>query len=82
MAKMLIKNGQNGCFLKMLWPKSQNVLTMVISVFIRVSNYSEGSIFFAEKMWFCQRSNFFPKTAISAVELKITCYNLSYLNKT
>jgi len=28
MAKILMKNGQNGCFLKEFWPKSQNVLTM------------------------------------------------------
>jgi len=30
------KNGQNGCFLKKLWRKSQNVLTMVISIFILI----------------------------------------------
>jgi len=30
------KNGQNGCFLKTLWSKSQNVLTMAISLFIGV----------------------------------------------
>ena len=30
MAKILIKNGQNGCFLKTLWPKSKNVLSMVL----------------------------------------------------
>jgi len=28
MAKILIKNGQNGCFLKRLWPKLQHVLTI------------------------------------------------------
>jgi len=50
MVKILLKNGQNGCFLKKLWPKSQNVFTMVISIFIGVSNCSEGSIFFAEIM--------------------------------
>jgi len=58
MAKILTKKGQNGCFFKKLWPKSQNVLTMVISMFIGVSNYSEGSTFFAKKMWFCQRNKF------------------------
>jgi len=71
MAKILIKKGQNGCFLKKLWPKPQNVLTMVISIFIGVSNCLESSIFFAKKMWFCQRSNFFLKTAISAVNSKL-----------
>jgi len=49
-------------FLKKLWPKSQNVLslTIVIPIFTGVSKYSEGSIFFAQKMWFCQRSKFLP----------------------
>jgi len=42
------------------WPKSQNVLTMVISIFIGVSNCLDSSIFFAKKMWFCQRSKFLP----------------------
>jgi len=50
MAKILIKNGQNGCFLKKLWPKSQNFLTMVIYMFIDVSNCLEGSIFFAKNV--------------------------------
>ena len=54
------KNGQHGCVLKKLRQKLQNVLTMVISIFIRVSNCLEGSIFFAEKMWFRQRSKFYP----------------------
>jgi len=58
MAKILTKNGQNGCFLKTLWPKLQNVLTMLISIFMEFSNGSEGSIFFAEKIWFSQRSKF------------------------
>jgi len=32
----------------------------VISIFIaiEISNSSEGSIFFAEKIWFCQRRKF------------------------
>ena len=54
------KNGQNCCFLKKLWPKSQYVLTMAISIFRGVSNWSKGSIFFADKMWFCLRSKFLP----------------------
>jgi len=58
MAKILIKNGQNGCFLKTLWPKLENVLTTLISIFMGFSNFAEDSIFFAEKIWFCQRSKF------------------------
>jgi len=54
------KNGQNGCFLKKLWPKPQNVSTIVISILIGVSNCLEDSIFFAKKMWFCQISKFLP----------------------
>jgi len=74
MAKILIKNSQNGCFLKKLWPKSQyHVLTIAMSIFIIIGvlNYLESSIFFAEKMWFCQRSKFYPKTAIAAVNIKL-----------
>jgi len=52
------KNGQNGCFLKMLWPKLQNVLTMLIYIFMGFSNFSEDGIFFAEKILLCQRSKF------------------------
>jgi len=52
--------GQNGCFLKKLWPKSQNALTMAISIFTGVSNCLKGSMLFCQKMWFCQRSKFFP----------------------
>jgi len=78
MAKILIKNGQNGCFLKKLWPKSQNVLTMVIAIFIGVSNCLEGSIFFVKKMWFCERSNIYLKTAISAVNLNLPISNCLY----
>jgi len=58
MAKIMIKNGQNGCFSKTLRTKLQNVLTMLISIFMGLSNFSEDSIFFAEKIWFCQRSKF------------------------
>jgi len=58
MAKTLIKNYQNSCFLKTLWPKLHNVLTMLISIFMGFSNFSEDSIFFAEKNWFCQRRKF------------------------
>jgi len=39
------KNGQNGCISKRLWPKLQNILTVVISIFIGVSNSLEVSIF-------------------------------------
>ena len=68
MAKILIKNIENGCFLKRLQPKSQNVLTLLISIFIGVSNCSEGSIFFAEKMYFAKEIGFYPKTTIFAIK--------------
>jgi len=71
MAKILVKNGQNLCFLKTLWPKSQNVLTIAISVFIGVSNCLEGSIFFAKKCGFAKKQFFYLKTAISAVNLQL-----------
>jgi len=73
--------GQNDCFLKKLWPKSQNILTMVVSTFIGVSNCSEGSrpIVFAKNMSFCQRSKFYPKTAILAGKLKLLVTTCLYL---
>ena len=78
MAKILIKNGQNSWFLKKLWPKSQIFLTMIIYIFIGVSNCLESSIFFAKKCGFAKEAiSFYPKTAISADKLKITCCNLS-----
>jgi len=52
MAKILIKNGQNGCFLENVWPKIENVLTMVIYILLGVLKCSEGRIFSAEKIWF------------------------------
>jgi len=58
MAKLLIKNGQNGCFLKKIMAKITQCFNY--GNFIGVSNCSEGSICFAEKMWSCQRSKFVP----------------------
>jgi len=49
MAEILTKNGQNSCFLKTLWPKSQNVLTMIISMFIGVSNCFRRQYIFCRK---------------------------------
>jgi len=80
MVNILIKNGQNGCFSKKLWPKSQNVLTMVISIFIGVSNCSENSIFFAEKCGFTKEARFYPKTAVSALNLKLPITTCLYLS--
>jgi len=37
-------------FLKTLWRKSQNVLAMVISIFIGVSNCSEAVYFFPKNV--------------------------------
>jgi len=59
--------GQNGCFFKTLWPKSQNVSTMLISIFIGVSNCLEDSMFLPKKCGFAKKASFYPKTAISAV---------------
>ena len=61
----------NGCFLKKLWPKSQNALTMIISIFIDVSNCSEDSVFFAKKCGIAMAPTFYPKTSTSAVNLKL-----------
>jgi len=44
---------------------------MVISICIGVSNSSEGSIFFVKKCGFAEEASFRPKTAISAVSLKL-----------
>ena len=65
-------------FLK-LRPKSQNVLTIVISILIGISNCFQGSrpIVIAEKMSFCERSKFYPKKSNFCRKPKITCYNLS-----
>jgi len=60
MAKFLIKNHQNCCFLENLWPKSQNVLTMAISIFIEVTQIVWKAVYICQKMWFCQISNFLP----------------------
>jgi len=54
----------------------------VISIFIGVSNYLEGSIFFAKKCSFAKEASFYLKTAISAANLKLpvrptTCLFLS-----
>ena len=70
MARILIKNGQNCCFLKTLSPKLQNGLPMVIYTMIEVSKCLEGRIFFAKKSGFVIDASFDPKTAISAMNLK------------
>jgi len=70
MAKILIKNGQNGCFLKTLWPKSQNFLIMVISIFIVSQIVRKAVYFLPKKCGFSKEASFFPKTAIFAVNLK------------
>jgi len=51
MAKISINNDQKACFWKKLWPKIPNALTMVIYTITGDPKYSEGSIFFAEKIW-------------------------------
>jgi len=70
MANILTKNGQNGYFFKKLLLKLENFLTVVIYIYIhKVSTCSESSIFFAEKIWFCQKTSFDPKITISAISL-------------
>ena len=79
MAKILIKNDQTGRFLKTLWPKLQIVSTMLISIFMGFSNFSEDSIFFAENFGSAKEASFNTKTAISAMSLKsrvTTCFYL------
>jgi len=51
--------------------QNHKILTMVISICIGVSNSSEGSIFFVKKCGFAEEASFRPKTAISAVSLKL-----------
>jgi len=81
MAKILIKNGQNDYFLKKLWPKSQTVLTMAISIFIDVSNCSDDSVFFLpKKCGFAKAACFYPKTSTSAVNLKLPVTTCLYLS--
>jgi len=80
MAKILIKNGQNGCFLKTLRPKSQNVLTMVISIFIGVSDCSEAVYFLPKKCGFAKEASFYPKTAIFTVNLKLPVTTFLHLS--
>ena len=90
MARILIKNGQNCCFLKTLWPKLQNVLSMVIFTMIGDSQCLEcsdwglqivgmsgdskcleGNAFFPKISDFAVHASFDPKTAISAMNLKL-----------
>jgi len=71
-------------FFRSLWPKwlffekvmakITTFITVVIFIFIGVSNSSEGSIFFAKE------ASFYPKTAISAVNLKLPATTCLYLS--
>ena len=71
---------QNGWFLKTLWPKSQNILTMVISIFIGVSNCSEAVYFLPKKCGFAKEARFYPKTTIFAENLKLPVTTCLYLS--
>jgi len=66
--------------LKKLWPKSRNVLTMVTSIYIGVSNYLEDSIFFAKKRGVAKEASFCLKAAISAVNVKLPITTCLYLS--
>jgi len=63
--------------------KIRTFLAMVISIFIGVSNSSEHSIFFAKKCGcgFAKEASFYPKTAISAVSLKLPATICLYLSQ-
>jgi len=62
MAKTLTKNGQNCCFLKKLWPKIQNAITMVIYIIIiRDLKYSQGSILLLKISGFTKEASFNTK---------------------
>jgi len=67
MAKILIKNGQNICFLKKLWTKMQNIFTMVIYIIIGKSKCFEGTIFLPKRSGLAKEASFDPKTAISVM---------------
>ena len=63
----------------MLWPKLQNVLTMLIFIFMGFSNFSEDSIFLPKKFGSAKEESFNTKTEISAMNLKLrvtTCFYL------
>jgi len=44
---------------------------MAIHIILGVSNYSKGSIVFAEKIWFFKEASFDPNTAIFAKNVKL-----------
>jgi len=65
MAKILIKNCQNGYVFK---KDGQNhkMFVMVISLFM--SQIVRKTVYFLpKKIWFCQRSSFYTETTISVV---------------
>ena len=63
-------------FLKTLWSRLQTVLTMLISIFMGFSNFSEDSTFFAENFGSAKEASFNTKTAIFPMNLKsrVTTY--------
>jgi len=44
---------------------------MAIHIILGVSNYSKGSIVFAERMCFFKKASFDPNTTISAKNIKL-----------
>jgi len=73
MAKMAV--------LEKVMAKITKFLIMVISIFIGVSNCSEGSIFLPVKCGFAKGASFYSKTVISSVNFKLPVVFI-YLNKT
>jgi len=57
MAKILIQNGQNSCFLKRLWPQIPNVLAVVTYITIGDLKCLEGSIFLPKKSVFAKEAS-------------------------
>jgi len=68
MAKNLIKNGQNSCFLKTSWPKSQIFKLWLFPWYSLVSQIVCKAVYFCRKKCsFAKEASFYPKTTISAI---------------
>jgi len=64
------KNGQNGCFLKKVMAKITKSFNYGNFHIHRCLKLFGSQYIFCQKTWFCQRSKFYPKTAIFAVNIK------------
>jgi len=70
--------GQNGCFLKKIWPKMQNVFTMAFYMIIGNSKCTKA-------LSFCRKDLVWPRQQVLTLkqqfchELRISHYNLSFV---